>query len=146
MRRFCVQAQFAERKGKNMIRSDTFDYINLLDKAMDAAWVRNEAIANNISNATTPNYKRQDVDFESELRKALKYNRYESMDDKVSNVRTSRLEPRIFTDYAGYSYRMDGNNVDIDIENVTLAANQIKYNGMMQSVNEQFDNLKAVMK
>lgn len=129
-----------------MINSSTFDYINVLDKALDAAWVRNEAIANNISNATTPNYKRQDVDFENELRKALKYSRYTSMDEKVSNVKINRLEPRVYTDYAGYSYRMDGNNVDIDTENVTLVSNQIKYNGLMQSVNEQFANLKMVMK
>lgn len=129
-----------------MINSNTFDYINVLDKALDAAWVRNEAIANNIANATTPNYKRQDVDFESELKKALKYSRYTSMDEKVSNIKINRLEPRTFTDYPGYSYRMDGNNVDIDTENVALASNQLKYNGLMQSVNEQFINLKTVMK
>lgn len=129
-----------------MINSGVFDYINVLDKALDAAWVRNEAIANNISNATTPNYKRQDVDFEGELKKALKYSRYTSMDEKVANVKINRLEPRVYTDYAGYSYRMDGNNVDIDTENVTLASNQMKYNGLMQSVNEQFANLKMVMK
>lgn len=129
-----------------MINSNTFDYINVLDKALDAAWVRNEAIANNIANATTPNYKRQDVDFEGELRKALKYSRYQSVDEKVDNIKINRLEPRTFKDYPGYSYRMDGNNVDIDVENVALAANQMKYNGLMQSVNEQFTNLKLVMK
>lgn len=129
-----------------MINSNTFDYINVLNKALDAAWVRNEAIANNIANATTPNYKRQDIDFEGELRKALKYSRYKSVDEKVANIKTNRLEPRTFKDYPGYSYRMDGNNVDIDAENVALAANQVKYNGLMQSVNEQFTNLKLVMK
>ncbi|MBQ8591437.1 MAG: flagellar basal body rod protein FlgB [Lachnospiraceae bacterium] len=129
-----------------MLKSSTFDYINVLDKGLDAAWIRNEAIANNIANATTPNYKRQDVDFESELKKALKYNRYTSMDEKVSNLKINRLEPRVYTDYAGYSYRLDGNNVDIDTENVALASNQLKYNGLMQSVTENFTNLKMVMK
>lgn len=50
-----------------MFQSNVFDYVNLLDKAADASWLRNEVIGNNISNATTPGYKRQDVAFESLL-------------------------------------------------------------------------------
>ena len=46
-----------------MINSNVFDYVNVLDKAADAAWLRNEVISNNIDNADTPGYKRQDVDF-----------------------------------------------------------------------------------
>ena len=44
-----------------MFQSSVFNYVNVLDKAADASWLRNEAISNNIANATTPNYKRQDV-------------------------------------------------------------------------------------
>ena len=33
-----------------MFKSHAFDYINVLDKAADAAWLRNDAIANNIAN------------------------------------------------------------------------------------------------
>ena len=54
-----------------MFQSNVFDYVNLLDKAADASWLRNEVIGNNISNATTPGYKRQDVAFESLLQEAL---------------------------------------------------------------------------
>ena len=36
-----------------MIRSSAFDYINALDTAADAAWVRNEVISNNIANINT---------------------------------------------------------------------------------------------
>lgn len=129
-----------------MIHSNVFDYINVLDKAADAAWIRNEAIANNISNADTPGYKRQDVAFESELQRALKNNRYQTMDSKVGNVKLNRLEPRTYTDYSEFSYRLDGNNVDIDTENVMLASNQLKYNGLVSSINNQFSNLKMVMK
>ena len=50
-----------------MLGTNTFDYINVLDKAADASWKRNEAITNNIANAATPGYKRQDVSFENEL-------------------------------------------------------------------------------
>ena len=129
-----------------MIQTNAFDYINVLDRAADAAWQRNEAISNNIANVDTPGYKRQDVAFESVLQQALGNNRYESMDDKVANVNLSRLRGRAYVDYANYSYRLDGNNVDIENENVMLAENQLKYQGLISSINQEFSNLKTVMK
>ena len=129
-----------------MIQTNAFDYINVLDRAADAAWQRNEAISNNIANVDTPGYKRQDVAFESVLQQALGNNRYECMDDKVANVNLSRLRGRAYVDYANYSYRLDGNNVDIENENVMLAENQLKYQGLISSINQEFTNLKTVMK
>ena len=129
-----------------MINTNAFDYINVLDKAADASWLRNEAISNNIANVDTPGYKRQDVAFESELKRALGYNRYVTMDDKVAAASSRRLEGKPYTDYANYSYRLDGNNVDIENENVMLAENQLKYQGLMNSITQEFTNLQAVMK
>ena len=129
-----------------MINSDIYNYVNVLDQAADAAWLRNEAISNNIANVDTPGYKRQDVAFESVLQQALGNNRYESMDDKLANVNLSRLRGRAYVDYANYSYRLDGNNVDIENENVMLAENQLKYQGLISSINQEFTNLKTVMK
>ncbi len=129
-----------------MINSNVYDYINVLDKAADASWLRNDAISNNIANADTPGYKRQDVAFESELEKALSSVKYSTMDDKVANLTTDRLQPRTYTDYASYSYRSDGNNVDIETENVMLAKNQIKYEGLLQSITQEFKNIKSVLK
>lgn len=123
-----------------------FDYINVLDKAADAAWLRNDAIANNIANATTPNYKRMDVNFEAELRQALGYKRFESMDSKVYSLNTSDIVPEVYEDAFDWSYRLDGNNVDIDTENVYLAENQIKYNAILDSIKQEFTNLQSVMK
>ncbi len=129
-----------------MINTSAFDYINVLQKTADAALIRNDVIANNIANATTPGYKRQDVAFEDELSKALRHSRYKSMDAKVADLKINRLNPRTYTDSANYSYRVDGNNVDIETENVTLAANQLKYNGLVECLNQEFKNLQMVMK
>ena len=129
-----------------MIQTNAFDYINVLNRAADAAWQRNEAISNNIANVDTPGYKRQDVAFESVLQQALGNNRYQSMDDKVANVNLSRLRGRAYVDYANYSYRLDGNNVDIENENVMLAENQLKYQGLISSIKQEFTNLQTVMK
>ncbi len=129
-----------------MISTNAFDYINVLQKTADAAWIRNDVISNNIANATTPGYKRQDVAFEDELANALGSSRYKTMDDKVADLKINRLRPRTYTDSANFSYRVDGNNVDIETENVTLAANQLKYNGLIDCLNQEFKNLKMVMK
>lgn len=129
-----------------MINSNAFDYINVLQKTADATWIRGEAIANNIANATTPGYKRQDVEFEAELEKALNHSKYKSMDAKVSDLKINRLRPRTYIDSENYSYRLDGNNVDIETENVMMAANQIKYNGLIDCMNQEFKNLQMAMK
>ena len=129
-----------------MINSNAFDYINVLDKAADASWLRNEVLANNIANVDTPGYKRQDLNFEDELERALGNSKYMTMDAKVARLKETELRPRVINDYSNFSYRLDKNNVDIDTENVTLAANQIKYQGLMRGINAEFENLQKVMK
>lgn len=129
-----------------MINSNVFDYVNVLDKAADASAYRNTLLSNNIANQDTPGYKRKDVDFESQLTQAMKNSRYTSIDSKVANLRNSSLTAKVYTDYSSYSYRLDGNNVDPEQEQVKLAANQLKYQGIMTSLTTEFNNLKSVMK
>lgn len=128
-----------------MIQTNVFDYVKILDKAADASWLRNDAISNNIANVDTPGYKRQDVAFESVLKKALGSGRFESTDDRVAAAKSKNLSVRTFTDYSSYSYRLDGNNVDIENENVMLAENQLKYQGLMTSIQQEFTNLQTAM-
>lgn len=130
----------------SLMNTNVFDYVNVLDKAADASWMRNDAISNNLANVDTPGYKRQDVDFQSQLAYALRHSRYTSMDAKVANIKTNRLAPICYTDYANFSYRLDGNNVDVDQEGVYLAKNQVTYQGLELSIAQEFKNLQAVMK
>ncbi len=131
-------------KGQIMINSNVFDYIDVLDKAADASWTRNEIISNNIANVDTPGYKRRDLNFEDELERALGNSKYKSMDKKVSDLKTKNLQARVVDDYSGFSYRIDKNNVDIDTENIMLAANQVKYQGLMEGLKNEFQNIAAV--
>lgn len=127
-----------------MINSNVFDYINVLDSTADASWTRNEILSNNIANVDTPGYKRQDLNFEDELERALGHSRYKTMDQKVADIKTKHLKARVVNDYSNFSYRSDKNNVDIETENVNLAANQIKYEGLMNSLKNEFTNLDTV--
>lgn len=128
-----------------MISTNAFNYVNVLDKAADASWRREGLIANNIANDDTPGYKRKDLDFQTLLRQELDYRRYESLDAKVDGADLRELEPMTYTDMAGYSYRMDGNNVDIDTENVELASEQLRYQALTLSINQEFVAMKTVL-
>ena len=129
-----------------MIDSNVFNYVDVLSKAADAAWQRNELLVNNYSNANTPGYKRKDIDFSAQLRQALGSTRYEDVDSKVARVADMDLEAKVYTDSAAFSYRLDGNNVDPDTEGVELASNPIFYIGLRDSINQEFANLKMVIK
>jgi flagellar basal-body rod protein FlgB len=128
-----------------MIQSNAFDYINVLDKAADASWTRESIITNNIANVDTVGYKRQDLDFESLLKEELGNCKHTSLDEKISKTDLTKLNPNVYTDYSQYSYRLDGNNVDIDTEEVELASEQIRYQGLTTSIDSEFSRMKAVL-
>lgn len=128
-----------------MINSNIYNYIDVLDKAADAAYVRNDIIANNIANVSTPNYKRQDVQFESILQASLAGG--DSLDEMVSelNMNLDVLDSYVYTDHSSLSYRLDGNNVDIDQESAYLAENQIRYQTLVEQMTQEFGRYKTVL-
>ncbi|MDY3873457.1 flagellar basal body rod protein FlgB [Roseburia sp. AM51-8] len=128
-----------------MINSNAFSYINVLDRAADASWTRETVIGNNIANVDTPGYKRQDVAFEDVLKRELKSSKYDTLQKAVDNVSLNKLEGRTYTDYASYSYRLDGNNVDIDTENVELASEQLRYQTLTSAVSNEFTRMNTAM-
>ena len=128
-----------------MINSSIYNYVNVLDKAADASWIRNEVISNNIANVDTPNYKRQDVEFESYLLAQLEGANSSSLKKTVAGMDLDSLTSTIYTDSNSLSYRLDGNNVDIDTENVELASNQLKYQALISSISNEFSMIKSAM-
>ncbi|MCI9645921.1 MAG: flagellar basal body rod protein FlgB [Lachnospiraceae bacterium] len=129
-----------------MLTSGIYDYIDVMDKAADAAWQRNTAISNNIANQSTPGYKRQEVDFEGTLRRELSKFEYVSLDEKVSDLHLDHLTTTAYTDAEGYSYRLDGNNVDPEQEYGELISNRIRYNALIDSMTREFQRTKSVIK
>ncbi len=129
-----------------MIGSNAFNYVNVLNKAADASWVRNEVIANNIANNDTPGFKRQDIKFEDYLRHELiKDADGGDLNRRVADVDLSKLNTTIYTDQSTLSYRLDGNNVDINTENANLAENQIRYYTLLDSMTQEFSRIKSVL-
>jgi flagellar basal-body rod protein FlgB len=136
--------------------SNTMQTNYLLEKSLDAESLRRKVIANNVANVDVPNFKRSEVNFESELRRVISENNDPNMnlpakmtDEKHIPFYTPKdiraVESRINLDYST-SMRNDGNNVDIEKEIVDSAKNQMRYNAFITMLNNNYRNLKNVMR
>ncbi len=128
----------------------------LLEKSLDTESLRRKVITNNIANVDVPHFKRSEVNFESELMRAVRQKENASnklpaiMSDEKHipfflerDVRT--VQPRINLDYTT-SYRNDGNNVDIEKEMVDASKNLMRYNAFVSSMNHNYKMIKMAMK
>ena len=122
----------------------------VLEKSLDATWLRNDAIAQNIANVDTPGYKRKTVAFEEYLNKAVdgssfKGQRTDSRHIPIGEGEIDRVDVKISQDNKSLSTRIDGNNVDIDNEMALMAKNTIKYNTLVQTLNNGFNRVKSAI-
>lgn len=121
----------------------------LMERALDAYWIRNEMISNNIANSETPGYKKFRVNFESLLNEEREKFSISSIDRNpkflpIGKDRPSVREITITRDYST-SMRKDGNNVDIDEENAELAKNSLKYNVLSNQLAKELSLLKQAI-
>lgn len=126
-----------------------FENISLMEKALDAKWLRNEVIANNIANADTPNYKKTKVIFEDYLRDFLSKNNRISLsttnDRHIKKIYSPlTLKPVLYRE-ENTAYREDGNNVDVEKEMVELAENSLSYNVLVEQVSKEFSLLRTAI-
>lgn len=126
-----------------------YSNINLLTKALDASWKRNEVITNNIANVETPNFKKSTVLFEEILKEQLSEKKLKGVvtNTKHIHINGSNIEDikyKIKTEN-NYSTRMDKNNVDIDVEMAERAKNEIIYNTLTSKIQNSFQKMKFVI-
>jgi len=131
-----------------MIRN-IFSNTKILEKALDATWLRNEVISNNIANVDTPGFKKSAVRFEDELEAAIVQRGIEGNKTRQNHINIGqasidRIRPEIFTS-EGTAMREDGNNVDIDAEMAALANNTIMYNYLVQKITREFSRIRNVI-
>lgn len=91
-----------------------------LKKMMDATALRQEAIASNLANLETPNYKRIDVNpsFQAELRQALAAKDASSL---------SGVQPKLQVDASAVAQTMDGNTVQMENELMQMSQNGVSH-------------------
>ena len=118
-----------------------------LTKAMDLAWKRNEAIAANIANAETPQYRAVDLNFGSELARAFDSKEQQDLlrtDSQHLDV-TNKSEAKLVSDYSGTT-KADGNNVDIDMQMVSLAQNSGDFANAAQLIRRQIGLVRTAIR
>jgi len=124
--------------------------MSVLEQGLNAASLRNTVIANNLANVETPGYKRSDVVFEEELRKALSQNntflgfRTNEKHIPIGSPSVINVSPQTVIE-KDTTMRNDGNNVDIDREMAALAKNEIMYQAIAQELNGEFQKLKSAI-
>lgn len=127
-----------------------FKTIDMQKIGLDGSWLRNEAISNNMANANTPNYKRQDVAFEDILKDFLDQNKTSltltnSRHMSINGNMPGDTQPKMALQ-TDTSFRMDKNNVDMDTEVAEMTKNSMYYNAMVTEVNSQFRRIKMAVK
>jgi flagellar basal-body rod protein FlgB len=127
-----------------------FQVTDYLQKGLNATWLRNEAISNNIANADTPGYKISEVAFEDVLVSAFSSGDLDLKTTRESHIRNSvsdigDAEPEVATS-ENTSYRMDENNVDIEAQMVSLSQNSLQYYTMVSKLNSEFSKLNMAIK
>lgn len=128
-----------------------YNNINVLTKALEASWKRNEVINNNIANAETPNFKRSDVVFEDLLKEHLNESQ-SKLQGTVTNENhisingghLKDIQHQIKTDHT-YSTRNDNNNVEIDVEMAERVKNEMMYNLLTTRIQSGFKKIKYVI-
>ena len=129
--------------------------VDLIHRAMDVNLVRRDVIANNLANAEVPNFKRSQVNFESELKRALET---EKQRPEVELTRTDpkhisnwqprdyrEVQPRRVVDFTSVSNN-NGNNVDMDQELMGALENQLLYTLLAQAATFEFSQIGLVLK
>lgn len=128
-----------------------FSSVNTLQKGLNASWLRNQVISNNIANVDTPEFKASHVNFENLMAEAAGVQ--DGLPLAVTNeghiagaagTAFQNVTPEILTDETT-TVRLDGNNVNIENEMVELAKNSINYYATVSKINSEFRKLNTAI-
>jgi flagellar basal-body rod protein FlgB len=128
--------------------------MELYEMALDAVCLRREVIADNIANADTPFFKRSEVTFESQLRRAIESEKIPEFPTLMTDKRHidfnqfidyRTVKPKIVVEF-DTTYRNDKNNVDIDKESVDAMKNSMQYNALIEGYSRNIRIIDTVMR
>lgn len=131
---------------------------NFHQQALGLRHARHEVLAANIANADTPNYKARDIDFGSELKRAVDgaASSKPGRDGLSLALTSQRHLPGQGPALNGAGnldllYRvpdqasLDGNTVDMDEERAQFADNAVRYRVALSILNSRIQGLKNAM-
>jgi flagellar basal-body rod protein FlgB len=123
--------------------------LSVMEAAMNASGLRHRVISSNIANSETPGFKGSRVEFEEELSKWMTEEdktRLTTTDPRHRSRVSSQMPKLKVIKNTSDSMRLDGNNVDIDVESTKLAKNTLHYNALATQVYQYFSQLRTAMR
>jgi flagellar basal-body rod protein FlgB len=102
-----------------------------LETAMRGAWTRQTLLTNNIANAETPGYQREELNFQGALREALA---------SGQSPEAVSLTPETQAGGSGPE-----GSIDVDKENAQLAENGLEYQALVQVMGTRDEILRSAM-
>ncbi|UHA59296.1 flagellar basal body rod protein FlgB [Metabacillus litoralis] len=120
--------------------------INSLETALSQSTAKQKVISNNIANVDTPNYKSQEVRFNTALSNEMQKLQATKTNAKHIEFGGSDTSNYRIVSRNNTNYQHNGNNVDIDQEMTEMAKNQIQYNALIERISGKFNSLKTVIK
>lgn len=115
------------------------DNYQLSRKLLDAAALRQEAIASNIANAETPGYHRLDLapSFAEQLKSRMATGDLGSSTDSIT--------PTLAEDTHARTVRPDGNTVEIEHELLAMNKNSVEYDYLTEVVSTNIKQLRMAI-
>ena len=139
-----------------MIVNNSFSKtVDLLHRTMSTSSLRQAVYANNLANANVPNFKRTEVNFESELGRALDTEKQKPvLELKLTNPAHipnwqprdyQEVRPRRVLDYLTQADN-NGNNVNPEEEFNLVLKNQLRYMLLSQMTTFEFSQVNMVLR
>nr|WP_027872045.1 flagellar basal body rod protein FlgB [[Eubacterium] cellulosolvens] len=122
--------------------------VSLDQKTLDYLWQRQNITVNNIANVDTPKYKSQYLTFEDTLASKIRLARKGTVRAREAKEIDRAIRHTTATVHTtdNETSRLDGNNVDMDQEQVSLAKTAYEYQMMVNSVSGNLKRLDAATK
>lgn len=109
-----------------------------LNRSLNLASERQSMLIKNLANVNVPNYKREDMDFNLQLNEAMN-SENDEFDSAFANGRARKI-----TDNS--SIRLDGNNVDLEAEVMSVTETEHRFNALTEMTSRYFSGLKSVIR
>ena len=106
---------------------------------------KNDIIASNIANAATPNYKARDINFLDEFKKVTNTG-------EIKTTHSNHIPTKNYNISGKSLYRdpviasLDGNTVELSVEQMQFAENTMKYQTTLQFLNGKITKMLSAIR
>ena len=118
-------------------------YMDFIEKNMDVATLKRNVISDNIANYNTPDFKATKMSFDHLFETSSGISLKQSKSSHLGGSGALK-EPVLYQD-VNTKERVDGNNVDLNVEMIDMIKNNSYYNKTVQAINKEFFLMKTAI-